>query len=77
MFREGCETMEPREPLSYLKDLLDDITYAVEREDESTATHNPSDIINLKNVIEKYKALEIEVEHLRMITESCECNEDC
>lgn len=67
--------MEPREPLRYLKDLLEDITFAVEREDESTAVHNPSDIVNLKNVIEKYRALELEVEHWRMIAESCECND--
>ncbi|WP_432701996.1 hypothetical protein [Lysinibacillus sphaericus] len=67
--------MDPREPLSYLKDLLEDITHAVGREDEQTALHNQSDIINLKNVIDKYKALEIEVEHLRTIAMCCECNE--
>ncbi|MFY0519359.1 hypothetical protein ACOMCU_16250 [Lysinibacillus sp. UGB7] len=46
--------MEPREPLEYLKELLEDVTFAVESED-SVATHNPSDIVNLKHVIETLK----------------------
>lgn len=62
------------EPLSYLKNLLEDIAYAVEHEDEPVAVHHVSDIINLKNVIKQYKALELEVEHLRAIVESCKCN---
>lgn len=54
--------MDAREPLGYLKDLLEDITHAVEQED-STAVHNPSDITNLKHVIEKFKEMRDKLEN--------------
>lgn len=54
--------MEAREPLGYLKDLLEDITHAIEEED-STAVHNPSDIVNLKHAIEKFKDMQNKLEN--------------
>lgn len=46
--------MEPRESIDYLKDLLSDITFAIEQED-SQANHGPSDLLNLKHAIDTLK----------------------
>ena len=55
--------MKTREPLEYLKDLLEDITYAVESEDDSTTIHNRSDIVNLQNVINVFKEMQDKLEN--------------
>lgn len=46
--------MGHREPLEYMKELLEDITFAIENED-SKANHTASDLVNLKHVIEVLK----------------------
>lgn len=46
--------MEPREPIEYLKDLLSDITFAIEQENSQT-NHSTNDLMNLKHAIETLK----------------------